>query len=298
MDTRRLVSVVLLFLMGVVRVRQQHTCDQCDCTVGDSDDDRGITNVRPRCSEGKITWSSSYGAIRLELRPIRPGEFKACILLHSHDVRTLVSRETVKYTPGNYKTKTVEKKELTLSPLLTVNGSGGRDGKEVCATSSGDSVHLYIETVRTTEDTGLPRVTIYYDIEMTKSPLFYNPMDDCRPCTDKELIEAFCTSEFVVVGQMQNVVHSKADETSYIDVQVSHVVRQKDRIFTPSPRSSRDLEGTILTPSKCDVSLSSGHFLLTGRVRLGRPVLKCAPFYDQWLRIRDEAKQSGMMECA
>ena len=146
----------------------------------DSDDSRGITNVRPRCNEGKITWSSSYGAIRLELRPIRPGEFKACILLHSHDVRTLVYRETVKHIAGNYKTKTLDRKELTLSPLLTVNGSGS-DGKEVCAASSGDSVHLYIETVRTTEDTGLPRVTIYYDIEMTKSPLFYNPMDGRCP---------------------------------------------------------------------------------------------------------------------
>ncbi|KAK6170983.1 hypothetical protein SNE40_019254 [Patella caerulea] len=286
-------SEVLLILVTVcfVRISAEQDCNGCDCLVRDNVyDERANINVKPSCQEGKVTWMNPTNAIRLDLQPSIPGEFKACILVISESVTTLVSRELSEPTVSNYRRQTLENK-MSLQPWFTAVGQG----KEYCVTSSENSVLLYLEIEATTMDSGLSRVTIYYDLEIITSLTQPSPMEDCRPCDDEELLKSFCSSEFVVVGSMMDVTDQSELGKTRITIDVEQVIRQKDGEFN---RASGKLEGPIFAPVHCDIRKGPGVFLFTGRSRLGHSTLTCAPFYEDWLRILKSAKESGALECS
>ncbi|XP_071106107.1 meteorin-like protein [Haliotis cracherodii] len=289
--------ITWLLLTAITGGRTQHTCNQCDCTISDPGNGEGaIINVKPKCLEGQITWLSSYGAIRLELSPRHAGEYRYCVRVQSENIKTIVSQEVLSRTHGNYKLKIVNDVEVRLSPLFTTRGRS----REFCISGS-DPVRLYLETERSDEDTGVARVKVHYDIEKTSSSLHYSPMEECRPCTDRELLRAYCTSDFVAVGNMDDVDHDDVEETSVIRVSVTQLLSQKDAIFKKAENGwtrPHELKGVIHAPHRCGIRHGEGQFLFTGRVRLGQPMLQCAPRYEQWKSVLEMALLNDELECS
>ncbi len=96
---------------------------------------------------------------------------------------------------------------------------------------------------------------------------------------------------------MDGVHHD--DDKSHIRVSVSKLLSQKESIFRKSDVWSRphELEGVIHAPLKCGIRHGEGEFLFTGRLRLGQPVLQCAPRYEQWKKVLEEALLQDELEC-
>ncbi|ESO87100.1 hypothetical protein LOTGIDRAFT_154590 [Lottia gigantea] len=282
--------LVVMVIFHIYIITADQICNQCDCTIRDSTG-KGNINVKPKCQSGKITWPDPVSAVRLELKPEVVGPFKACIALKSENIVTLVSREITTETV-NYRTRSYDSK-VDLLPWFSVEGQG----KEHCVTSSESSVMLYLEIESTTEDSGLSRTFIYYDIELIPDNKFSpDPMEECQPCSDDEILRSYCISDYVVVGRMKEVnFQSELDKTK-VNIIVDQIVKTTDEdIFK---RHDNLLEGALFTSVHCGVQKGPGQFLFTGRNRLGQPILTCAPFYDQWIQIQRLAQEKGTIECA
>ncbi|KAJ8319345.1 hypothetical protein KUTeg_004436 [Tegillarca granosa] len=115
-------------------------------------DGRGVRNVKPPCTEGKITWISPYGAVRIEFNPGFP-DFEACFIVEASNLRAQVSQETF----GNSNSALAE--NVSLQPLITANGRT----EEHCVYSKSLPIILFIEPERTTESKGLNKIQLKPD---------------------------------------------------------------------------------------------------------------------------------------
>lgn len=115
--------------------------------------------MKAKCKEGHVEWSNPYGALRVEIRPGYPGDFKGCVLINSEYTRVKVSQET----------------RTGLKHLQTVQGVS----KEICLTATSAPIMLYIELVPESSVVfrGVPRVFIDYDIERLHSKLYFDPLE-------------------------------------------------------------------------------------------------------------------------
>ena len=86
--------------------------------------------------------------------------------------------------------------------------------------------------------------------------------------------------------------HVDSSDHTQVEVAVAQLVHQTSPVFQRVRRDDRFLYGTIRVPSKCGVRAGKGDFLFTGRMRLGKAKLRCAPYYEDWLKI------STLAECA
>lgn len=104
----------------------------------------------------------------------------------------------------------------------------------------------------------------------------------------------------VVEGKILHVEHRDHHEETSIEVAAHRVVQQsKKDLFTIKHHSSgHTLHGTIIAPKKCGVQQGPGMFMLMGSVKLGRMRLKCAPFLEDWERVRRAAEEDDTLECS
>ena len=90
---------------------------------------------------------------------------------------------------------------------------------------------------------------------------------------------------------MQSAGRANDSHHTQIQVAVVQLIHQNAPLFQRMRRQDRFLSGSLLAPPHCGIRAGPGHFLFTGRVRLGKATLRCAPFYKDWLRI------ARMAEC-
>lgn len=284
--------VLLLILLILVDLSEQYKCDQCDCIISADDKVRGVHLTTLTCHDGSITWYNPTGALRLELRPERTEDFRACFVVDSGDVKVKVSKEAD--LTINSKSP-MQRSQFILNDhnLRTLSLSEGRSN-EICIDVT-TSVILYIES-EVVEDIASKKVMFQYDITTDVQP-DENSVEVCRPCSEDEILKAYCSSDFVIVGGMKSVQHMEMTDKSQIDVEVSQIIRQTGHHFT-RPQRDAALKGIILAPKKCGVVRGDGLFLMTGRVRLGQLTMGCAPYLEDWEAIVSKAEREGRMECS
>ncbi|KAL8557905.1 hypothetical protein ACOMHN_066243 [Nucella lapillus] len=273
--------------------------------LSSEDDERAILSVKTRCSSGTIDWTSAYGAIRIEVNPYLRGDFRFCFVAQSRHTVSQVSQETSSRSRSrqrNYRLGLEEEegelRSLSMTPLVQTSGrEEGEESREVCVLGrredGGQSLWLFVELERTNRFTGIPSVTLRYDVEplTTDNALLLDPLEECRPCSQEELLEAYCTSDFVAVGSIHETHHPEEDqEHTHITIAAAQLVHQTHPVFQRLHRDDRFLYGTVRAPAKCGIRQGQGSFLFTGRMRLGKPKLRCAPFYEDWLKISKEAE--------
>ena len=138
------------------------------------DDQRAIFNVRSQCSAGSIQWGSAYGAIRLELYSLVGGHYRICFVVDSRNTVTQVSQES---PPIRRRKQRLGVEDLRLSAMTRLVSTSGKS-REVCVVAtSPQPVLLFVEVERTNRFTGIPTVTLQYDVDTVHDSVLSNPME-------------------------------------------------------------------------------------------------------------------------
>ena len=87
------------------------------------------------------------------------------------------------------------------------------------------------------------------------------------------------------------------EEQSSVTVSLSHLHRQKTRVFVSGGGRAKRWTGRVKMPLQCGVKPGKGDFLFTGTVRFGEAWLGCAPRYKDFLKAYREAQRLGTNPC-
>lgn len=278
-----------LFL--IVLVNTQNICDTCDCSISEeSSDVRAVRYVKPVCNDGSFRWYNIYGgALRINFKPRFRGDFQLCFILETENVRVQVSEEISEESSSSG--------ALSRPPILKpVIAAHGRTN-EKCIQSSSYSIHLFLEPERTVDSKGFSFIVLKYVMEKRNDILVYDSMEECRPCTDLELVTAFCSHDVVIVGSMINVTHIDDRSQTDINIKVSNVIRRWTLNLGGPTKGPYILE-TMTRHRQCNVDYGPGVFLFTGKWRLGELKLTCSPYYHDWKLALSRAINSGDMLCS
>lgn len=282
---------LLLFSGSVLLIHPIYAsnyCETCECTISEeSSDVRAVRTVSPVCDSGQFSWYNVYGgALRIIFRPRFPGPFQLCLTVEAENSRVRVFQE-LSQSPSPYRLFGLPP---SLKPVASVDGKTD----EQCISSSTDSITLYLESERTVKSTGFSFVKIYFSMEEKNEALFYDPLEECRPCTDAELITAFCEHDNVVIGSMASV-ENHGNQT-HINIHISRVIRKRMYVFD-SVTTKPYVTETMTRHKKCQVKKGPGDFLFTGTRRLGTLKLTCSPYLKDWDTVAQRAIHSGTMKC-
>lgn len=281
---------IVLLMANFFGLSSQYTCNGCDCTISeDFDGPPGVRTTKFTCHEGSVTWYNPVGALRLEFSPTLTKAFRLCFVMDTGHAIIKVSEESDRAITTKSPTQYILN-DNNLKTIVTVTGAS----KEHCITSE-EPITLFVEPERT-ENLGYQKVLFQYDVTPL-SKIVEPSMEDCRPCSEAELLRAYCSSDFVVVGSIEAVENFEDSDKTHIQVAVAQIIRQRGSHFHRHKRDSPTLQGLIVTPRKCGVVKGDGLFLMTGKVRFGELKLGCAPFLSEWEALARAATSDGRMEC-
>ncbi len=97
-------------------------------------------------------------------------------------------------------------------------------------------------------------------------------------------------------GSIHHVEEEDEDQASVV-VSLSHVYRQKSRVFVSGGGGRGRWTGHVKMPRRCDPRAGQGEFLFTGAVRFGEAWLGCAPLYKDFIRLYRAALDVGTNPC-
>uniref|UniRef100_UPI001EAF6D11 meteorin-like protein n=1 Tax=Oncorhynchus gorbuscha TaxID=8017 RepID=UPI001EAF6D11 len=120
----------------------------------------------------------------------------------------------------------------------------------------------------------------------------------CQPCSDAEVLLAVCTSDFVGRGTIQGV-EQEAEQLS-VTVAISRLYRQKTQVFVSGGVRVRRWTGRVRMPRQCGVRPGPGRgwrLPVHGERKVREAWMGCAPRYKDFLRLYQEAEQSGTNPC-
>lgn len=308
--------------------------DTCDQTIWDNTlQPKHVHETIATCSEGHVTWERPYGAIRVTfLLTFNPKHaIEACFKAKSFSTVAKISLEENEDTVLSHNLGQGQRSKYSndnLRALVTLNETVPKMRRELCVTSQNGVVTLYIEALSDVDAMLSGRVQLDYDVTRVHSKSSTDDMEECRPCTDEELVQSVCSSDFVAIGEMTTVLHYPEDEETEIRIRTHRVIRQRHPVFHSNSlqfAQSKDnfpgdlqagssigssvgsstvmsqgkdyFEGGIRAPRKCRIRHGNGEFIFTGRIRLGIAFLQCAPRLQDFAEIWSKGSRNGLNPC-
>ncbi|XP_074648713.1 meteorin-like protein [Tubulanus polymorphus] len=275
------VTIVIIAILFNWTILVDSRDTQCYWKIYDYEDTRGVKIIDVGCPEGRIDWFGLEGALRMRFRlPDVSAKLKACFRMRASSVRAMVSRETNNGLRALAILDAVTNEQVTVETCLNVVGE--------------DGLVLFAEAPKSESPIG----SLIIDYDLT-SIISEDDMEECRPCTDNEMLLAFCTSDFVFRGEMESVKDIPEISHTEVNVKVNKLYRQPfiKQPFKTSANHPKIYNGSVYTPTKCHVMYGEGEFLFTGKIRFGRPILQCAPQWEQWVQLRSDAVRNGAYMC-
>lgn len=274
-----LLAALLAALLGGAGA--QYSSDLCSWTGSGLTHEahrKEVEQVYLRCSAGAVEWMYPTGALSVNLRPnvVSPSRpLTLCVKLLGDSSGANIYLE---------KTGALQ--------LLFRDGDRGPGQVRCVGFEQGG---LFVEA---TPQQDIRRRTAGFQYELSSRHAgsdLHAPSAPCRPCSDTEVLLAVCTSDFVVRGAIQDVTHAPERQESAIHLRVSHVYRQKGRVFRAAPGGG--WRGRVATLLACGVRPGRGEFLFTGHLRFGEAQLGCAPRLEDFRRVYRDAEARGLNPC-
>lgn len=253
---------------------------------------RSVVPVYLRCDQGRVTWRYPRGALRVLLRLGGTGsggakDFRACVKVAANSTGAAVHLEGYR----------------RLIPIFKGQPASSRlpeedDEVRRCFTSYQGQVALFLEATPEANHL-LSRDTfrLWYHLTPVMSQRdLDDDMAECRPCTDRELLHHYCSSDFVAEGVVTSLRHVHRRDVTEITVSSARVHRDssEDPAFLPSDNK---MAAVLQRPLKCGTRAGRGHFMFIGARVLGKPTLRCAPRLQYWRKLRDRALKDGTSMC-
>lgn len=280
----------------------QYSSDQCNWKGSGLTHEahaRDVEQVYLRCSQGSLEWIYPTGALVVNLRPNLPPSSSSSSS-SSSGLRVCLkpqaeSRGSIVYL----------ERAGRLRPLL---GEEEQAQGAVRCFRLGEGA-LFVEALPHS-DIGRRTTTFLYEMmeeEVEGADGGEHAHAHCRPCSDEEVLMAVCTSDFAGRGSISTVAQHQEKDSSgpWLQVSLTRLYRQKTRIFTSSgggARARRSWTGQVRAPPHCPLvhadAAGGGDYLLTGALRLGEAWLGCAPRYQDFLKIYQEAQARGTNPCS
>ncbi|XP_018027838.1 uncharacterized protein LOC108683072 [Hyalella azteca] len=182
----------LIFAMFTLLNCFSGAASQCDVYASGLDRvGREVGAEYVRCTAGRLVWKYPRNGLRLLLQSPEPGrEFRGCIKADANfdGARVMVEGQR------------------SLVPLLDPRDHLSLQ-QQRCFSSYDGQVALYLEAAPLPTDQFLNAHTaaFQYDLELLPRGTYYQPDQECRPCSDDELLEAACTADIVSVGRLMSV---------------------------------------------------------------------------------------------
>ncbi|RUS79326.1 hypothetical protein EGW08_012911 [Elysia chlorotica] len=314
-SVRQLLALLTLMTTLAVSVSRQ-VCEHCNCQISSAEDAQAVYSMSLVCNAGTITWFGADGGVRLELTPFVHSHFRACFMAEAINTQLKISREvahkpassssstpsqssssssSLSFSPRlGYKLRQLRadsedpfsggESEFWLEPLLTASGKS----REFCQdVGPGRPLMLFLETASAQGMHGVPKVKFHYDVRKLTPESPQDPMDECRPCNTEEILDSYCSSDFVVLGQMTAASSDPSRDRSDITVAAKQVIHQREpHFFHRVKRSDPHLTGHVTVSSQCGLRPGSADMLMTGKLRLTALSFTCVTYLHEWRRIQ------------
>ncbi|XP_042211008.1 meteorin-like protein [Homarus americanus] len=260
-------------------------------------DGRGVQPVYVSCSSGRVEWQYPRAGLRVILKsPHKDRDFHACI---KGDVKFEGARI---YLEGH----------RSLLPLFALDDGRPRELSR-CFTSYKGQAALYVEAEPGADDLKKQVAAFEYDLQSLSKGAIYDPLEECRPCSQEELLHLYCAADFVARGTIVGVVDDARLSRTLITVRATKLFQQTSPVFRHAhthrkvKEASREekekkeeqveevfsnlvlqeggLVGRVEVPLQCGARAGGGEFLVMGVMRFGQPVLRCAPRHQEWVSL-------------
>lgn len=264
------------------------SCDWVASGLTDSPDDKSVVPVYLRCLVGNVKWRYPRRGLHVVFSR-GDSEFRGCIRIS----RNVTSKVKI-YVEG--------------ASLKNIYDSSHDESPDLlrCFQSNHQRVALYLESLDHYENFSYKNPQVFefnYHLEpVASSNVLENDMDICRPCSDDELTNLYCSSDFVLSGHIQSLKDDEQLKRTEITVRVTDLKKDSARRLSSSKGVLHNDGGSrtvvLHRPSKCHSKAGLGsEFLFLGRWILENPVIKCAPKLSHWKHAKHRSIQSGSNQC-
>lgn len=264
--------------------------DLCDWTgsgLHQSEPNRGVLPIYLRCSQGRVEWNYPRGALRILLRHGTSGrDFRGCIRVAANSSGARI------YLEGHRK----------LYPLYS-KGDSGDINRIKCFNSFEGRLALYVESEHLSDLLRKETAGFSYDLRIIPKDA-RDDLEECRPCTEDEMLTYFCTSDWVLLGTVSSLYHNNNLQETEMTIRVSSVLRHSGELDdlwrqkNELAKNFNDANYTVIhRPLKCGTKSGSGEYVFMGRWMLGNPTVHCVPRYSEWKKIRRKALSEGTNQC-
>lgn len=190
-------------------------------------EEKSIQRISIRCSEGQVTWRTPYGGLALDFLPLlKSRRFELCFVARSAFATLQLflegNQSLVRLTALDGGSRSSQTPEICLRSTAT--GGGGDN-------ASTAPVVIFIETDSSGSSPVHGRLVFEYDVRVIpESHGGQTQEQECRPCSDDEVVMAVCTADYAVFGEIHSISRSNATGVTELNVVASRVVRQRHAV--------------------------------------------------------------------
>lgn len=240
-----------------------------------------LGEVKPidfQCSAGHVRWTYPSGGLRFTLQLPSGGDFYGCLRADKHFGGSVIYIEE----DGELRVLVTPKEKHVVQLTRCFRSRKG----QVVLFMEGEPGNTYATAAG-----------FRYDLEMVPPDLHKDAIEACRPCNATEMVMAYCTGDFAVRGTIAAVRNDEHLRETWLDISASKIFHQTTPLFEKR-HSSRGHSGAISVSLHCGVRHGKGELMFMGERRLGIPVMKCAPRFKEWQRIRQQAMEEQWNDCS
>ncbi|KAI2796894.1 hypothetical protein BLOT_014591 [Blomia tropicalis] len=265
--------------------------------------DRSVVPIYLRCSRGSVQWLYPKGGLRVVLKlGTNNKEFRGCIRVARNSTKSVRI-----YIEG--------KRQLH---QIYAPDDGKHEDLFRCFVSVHAFMALFIETdpnenVTQSQD----HVLFHYDLQASNNTkAIEDDYEECKPCSDDEILAMFCSADFVLSGKVTyfyqrpevqmtefNVkptfVHRFPIKSAYInDLNVTEYSTNEMNNNLTDETTNNIERVTLNRPLKCaSRATARADYLFLGRRMLGNYMIRCAPKLSHWKLISKQALERGTNQC-
>ncbi|XP_039261436.2 meteorin-like protein [Styela clava] len=328
-------ATLFLLLLNTVAGRQvSNSCDWKKSGLIHSKASREVEEVQLNCESGNLEWIYPTTALHIQFQyPHSTTDFTACFLPNVDFSGASLIHQGQRPPPGDSifgqptglhviygdpedKNKVPENTEHDIREIACVNSTYGKLKMLLMATTTRSDISRKVASFKYE----LYPISYHNDRPNHKKHrkgtvnerrmLFSGKIQDCRPCSNEELLHLYCSADFVARGQVVSVSNEENHRWTNLEFLSNHVIKETPSDWSPflsplrvpglnisritSKTNGLDdlLYGVFRVPAQCgfrppqkDHDHTVKEYVIMGNYNFGGGWVECFPTYNYLLSI-------------